>query len=547
MTGVVKDLLPNDRILVQMDNEDVKDLVEIEVSYVVKHFELGDHVSVREGIFRGKKGIVIKTEANKCRILSDLDSVEFWAVAKDISKTQDSASGIDAFGAYGVEDLVKLHEQRIGVIIFADHAFCTVLVAGGDPMKPELVKVTQQDILGKCETGRIGTTDKFNNRVMMGDIVDFVIGFDKRMSGTVKYVIQNYVFAKTKERNEHLGYICIHSKHCIVRGGHRNNSFSFPRGSVDGSRRGRTGRGRGRFLKGRNARNPFQDRVMVTITRGAHRGYRGRVKDETATHVRVELDAGSRIITLPKDDVEILDAERNWMAPAGGSWNVSGGLNDTVAYAAPKTPYGEHHPPGTPFLSNRDIMTSPKYTPVPELTPKAFEEAPMESDSDSEMRFGDEEAALSTTAAPKKDVKMLVPDVVEPPSVTLSSSEDAGMDLGSVSKAQVNDLVVCLSDGTFGIVKDVNEDLSQVEICRLQSDGEGRSFQPTGELRRVLISELKCIVPQKGDWLRVLEGVSMNSVGQMIAADGNDCIVRLQDVQIFSKQTVAVTLPPSSV
>jgi transcription elongation factor len=41
----------------------------------------------------------------------------------------------------------------------------------------------------------------------------------------------------------------------------------------------------------------------VTVKSGPYTGYKGRVKQETATHVQLELDAINRIVTVKKTDV----------------------------------------------------------------------------------------------------------------------------------------------------------------------------------------------------------------------------------------------------
>ena len=70
-------------------------------------------------------GMVIKIEAHKCLILSDLDKSEYWATAKNLPTTQQASFGCDQFGEYEVENIVELQQQQYGVTVFAVRDFCT--------------------------------------------------------------------------------------------------------------------------------------------------------------------------------------------------------------------------------------------------------------------------------------------------------------------------------------------------------------------------------------------------------------------------------------
>ena len=570
MTGIVTDITLDGKILVKMDNRDVSGYIPFIATDLVKRFELGDHVCVREGMHRGQLGMVIKIEDRKCLILSDLDKLEFWAAARDLSKTQESHHGYDHFGDYEVEDLVELQHHQFGVIVFADRDFCSILLAAGSPEKPEVKKTALQEIKCKCEARRNVTSDRYTNRITAGDIVDFTMGgaSTQKSSGTVKYVSSPYLFIKMKDRTALLGYVAIHSKMCVVRGGHcpamssdANIGLRSPaprqlEGSFRDGGRFRGGRmSRGRFFlrgRGRGYRGQ-RESIMVKVIRGAHRGYRGRIKDETATHLRIELDAGSRIITVLKDNVECLESNSGAYTTSNMhsdyGWNAQ---EKGSIFTPPKTPYGDNQPPTTPYSAGRGSNTSPDYRPSrppPAAEPETIQE---ETESDDELCF-DEGDPLPTAPPPKPKTP------IPPPSSQIDAEttpappplqETASMTpLSSLAQNQMTDLVVVLPDGSLGVTRDVSDPQAcEIEDVSVKEDIDERSLTPAGQKQRQSMNALKLTMPQKGDRVRVLEGMFADSIGQMIAVDGQDCIIRLDDgqIQIFASGTLAVTLPPSS-
>ena len=577
MTGIVTDIALDGKILVKMDNRDVSGYIPFVATDLVKRFELGDHVCVREGMHRGQLGMVIKIDDRKCLILSDMDKLEFWATARDLSKTQESHHGYDHFGDYEVEDLVELQHHQFGVIVFADRDFCSILLAAGSPEKPEVKKTALQEIKCKCEARRNVTSDRYTNRIKAGDIVDFTMGAStQKSSGTVKYVSSPYLFIKMKDRTALLGYVAIHSKLCIVRGGYRPPMTSdvniglrspAPR-QLEGSfheggrfRGGRMSRGRS-FLRGRGRGYRGQrESIMVKVIRGAHRGYRGRIKDETATHVRIELDAGSRVITVLKDNIECLESNTGGYSAANMhsdyGWNAQ---EKGTIYTPPKTPYGDNQPPTTPYSAGRESNTSPDYRPSrppPTAEPEAIQE---ETESDEDLCFDDGDPpppavppSKPKTPMPEPSPQIDIEETTTPASAPAAPpplQETAAMTpLSSLARNQMTDLVVVLPDGSLGVTRDVSDSQAcEIEDVSVREDIEERSLTPAGQKQRQSMNALKLTMPQKGDRVRVLEGMFADSIGQMIAVDGNDCIIRLDDgqIQIFSSGTLAVTLPPSN-
>eukprot|EP00210_Caulerpa_lentillifera_P002505 g2402.t1 len=570
-TGTVYGLCPNNMVSVDIDYKGVKEILQFNADVLVKNFAVGDYIRVHQGVHIGQLGVIIKVENEKCLVLADLDKHEFWVSAKDLSRTLDSSLSTELVGKYDVEDLVELENHQFGVITLSDKDTCHVLLAAGSPEAPEVRRLTPHEIKCKVEGIRKFTNDKFKNRVGVGDIVDFSLFSNSRKSGTVRYVCNPYVFIKMKNTTRNLGYVAILASSAQVRGGQktrfnpRSDSWSSEaEGGGRGSRGGRyflRGRGRGRYS--------HRASVMVKVIKGAHRGFRGRVKGETATHVRVELDAGSKIINLLKSNVECLedghsmDSYGSRQATTGGEgsfgqdWNWSGetsgelGASTGSLMTVPKTPYGSNHPPTTPYVS-RESMTSPRYTPMRDQG--VIKDT--NSDSDDDMRFGSSDpppVQVKSTTSPVQAIEsrgITSPD--QSPIMSFGGGAGTGKErsLNSLSSTTRLGVIVKSEHGVCGVTTAMLDDQrSEIEVLSITQGSEGRSFIRQGKKECLNNNILSLLTPEKNDWVHVLENSKENSVGQIVNIDGNECIVRLhgesEQIQVFPGDAIAVSLPIS--
>jgi hypothetical protein len=100
------------------------------------------------------------------------------------------------------------------------------------------------------------------------------------------------------------------------------------------------GVGRGRGVGGGRGRG-FQDALIgkrVRAKRGAYRGYVGLVQHATDTHVRLELDATNKVVTIRREIVDVddgLGARPRGLAAAGDARL----LPQTPMHAGSRTPW----------------------------------------------------------------------------------------------------------------------------------------------------------------------------------------------------------------
>ncbi|KAG2495630.1 hypothetical protein HYH03_006230 [Edaphochlamys debaryana] len=136
------------------------------------------------------------------------------------------------------------------------------------------------------------------------------------------------------------------------------------------------GRGGGGSFSGRSYQGGGNSQFIgkvVQVTKGPYNGYRGRVKQQTATHVQLELDAvAGRPVTVPMEYVQLGETPRAQPAGAGPATGYRGAPGGG-GYGGPggMRPGGDaRYPPQTP--SHPGLQTPAHYsmTPAhPSMTP----------------------------------------------------------------------------------------------------------------------------------------------------------------------------------
>lgn len=79
------------------------------------------------GKHSGNTGMVVKSENGVCVVFSDMTQKEFRAFARDLTESQEIATGQDKIGDYDLHDLVVLDHQTVGVIVHVEKDSCRVL------------------------------------------------------------------------------------------------------------------------------------------------------------------------------------------------------------------------------------------------------------------------------------------------------------------------------------------------------------------------------------------------------------------------------------
>lgn len=176
-------------------------------------------------------------------------------------------------------------------------------------------------------------------------------------------------------------------------GGGFNNSQGPAPGGGGGGFRPPVNRGGGGFSGASNGAVAQFNLVgkAVTVTGGQYRGYKGRVKHETATHVQLEMDAISgRIVTIKKELIGGAAAGAKGPGAAGG--RGPGGPGQRIPHPSVQerggNAYGTRtplHPSQTPLHPS---MTPAHYSMTPSHAPYTPAHAPTPSDDNYYMLGG---------------------------------------------------------------------------------------------------------------------------------------------------------------
>lgn len=304
-----------------------------------KRFLEGDHVKVINGKHKDETGLVIKISNSIVTIVSDLTLKEIVVFSKDLRAATEITSTVSVVGQYDIHDLVHIGYNNVGVIIKIDRDMCRVLDNYGKIQNVSFKR------LGQKLTRKPMGTDAHGNTIAIGDTVQ-TSGLQKK-KGIILHIYRGLVFMYSREYTDNEGVFYEKSENVVLISGKGvsninnkdNDGFAKPFGSFKNNfqHNGRNG-GNNRF--NRRRRNDSLAGKTVTISRGPFKGYLGIVKDSNEEQVRVELHTNSKVVSVPRDNIQIQG--ENYAASGNNNYgNYSGRISDggrTPMYSGAKTP-----------------------------------------------------------------------------------------------------------------------------------------------------------------------------------------------------------------
>jgi transcription elongation factor SPT5 len=203
------------------------------------------------------------------------------------------------------------------------------------------------------------------NEVSLNDIVEVFDGPLKGRSGTVKHIMRGFLFVQSREVPEHGGFTCVQARHCKVRGGRRLPGPAGAPGVLATPARAYAGAGaagggamgvmasparQGGFgapgaaggYTGRVAmrQDKLLENKVVDIRKGPYRGMRGRIVSATPTHVRVELEAQMKTVTVDRAHLPPGEGLVEGQHAARPGMGMGAGLGMGAAYGYGVAGYG---------------------------------------------------------------------------------------------------------------------------------------------------------------------------------------------------------------
>jgi transcription elongation factor SPT5 len=279
--------------------------VEAPVKTLRKRFKDGDSVKVLSGSKHADEtGMVIKIKDDKVVVLLDTNHTEVTVFSKDL--TEAKVSGMDTFSKYDLYDLVQMDASTVGVVIKAEKEHLRVLLQDGS------VRDTfPSQIASSLERRRHAVaTDRDGSEVRAEDTVKEFGGENRQ--GQVLYIHRNYLFIKSRTYHENAGVFVARSNNVTTvaaKGGRNANAGpDFTKMNPSLQRNGANGTGNNNPMP--PPKTMGRDRLLgktVGVKKGPYKGLMGIVKDTTDTAARVELHSKNKVITVPKDILNIKD------------------------------------------------------------------------------------------------------------------------------------------------------------------------------------------------------------------------------------------------
>ncbi|KAK9811747.1 hypothetical protein WJX72_009461 [[Myrmecia] bisecta] len=637
LMGKVHHLAEDGKVEVMPQMEGLTEVLTFDAAQLQKFFQSGDHVKVIHGKHEGVTGMVVRVEDGTCYVFADNTREEIRVFSRDLTESAEiGMTGLDTFGQYELHDLVVLDQQTAGIIVAVDKDTCRVLTNQGTPEKPDIRLCRLPDIKRKMITRKAVTQDKWMNPVNVGDIVNVEEGILKGKSATVKHIMRGSLFLQTREIPEHGGFVCVRARICRVRGGKAapigsasrgmgamlkspapyramqmgsggapvlsspsrigsSPGFGIGSGGFGGRAAGGLsgGGGGGGGFSGRTTARASDSLVgkMINIAKGPFRGYRGRVVSATDTHVRMELEAQYKTVTVKRDQLR------------GEDGLTSGPSDSRQQYGAPHAtpnPYGSRtpmhtgsatpghawgsatpsHPSMTPSYGSQTPLRDSAWNPVaqtplhPSMDPGSAA-TPMDAPipgaygGSSYAPYGNAYTPAETPAqTPGLDiggtpgtpgfghVRTPYADGATPVDHTPTYSPSMGPTPGTVATPELggtpgtpgldgmspgmdhggdhgqdwthwDSLAVQLPTGECGVVRNMAPD-GRCQVALGSLDAEGNlSVPPDAQLVPQNGSDLVLMQPRSKNTIKIVRGELRGQTGQLIGVDNTDGIVKL--------------------
>jgi len=596
---------------------DFKEAIGFAPRELYKWFDNGDHVKVLNGSHSGETGMVVNVEEGVCYVLTDQTKEEIKVFTRDLVEAVAAPTTADKIGDYDLFDLVVLDSQTVGVIVGIEKHTCRVLTNAGDQGKPDVRVCRLPDVKRKINNRRASAQDKARNEININDIVQVIEGPMNGRSGTVKHIMRGFIFIQSREFPEFSGYACVLARSCMVRGGlnrlqdtigsgvmatpHNSRILATPGfgGGITASparhsHRGGPAGGGGGGYAGRLSTQ--QDRQLegqdVKIKMGPYRGMKATIKSATATHLRVELDAQMKQVTVDRAHTTLQGRSAAPRAPmgmgmgvgtcggygmpmaapggrtpahwssggggGGGGFGGGGGVTATPAHYSNMPTATPLHPGMTP---GRDSVTkTPAYDP-------AWAATPAHPGLGGDDGYGAANDAYPSTipgyglSAPDTGNLPTIPAQggiapgyggtpasVYPasaggtPALTpaVAAAVESGGPIAGTSLQDWVGLEVKLPSGEHAAVRSVGTDgTASVQLGKPTPDG--KMVFTDGSMQSTPVADLKMIYATKGDNARVLLGEYRNSESIIDVIDAAEAFLKIKDlgVRVVPAQTCA--------
>lgn len=324
---------------------------------IVKIFEVGDHVEILSGKFKGLTGNIIKVEENVAHIISEDNKEEMQVLLNDVKYTtnvvviQPQSNSDNNRNDYTKHDLVILNDNKT-VAVIVSVLRDSVVVYDTEGYTKTVSKI---QILNKLNP-KGHTKNTYGQEIYPRCIVRVSDGIHKGQLATVKHVYNNFLFLFTEQQKENAGIFVEHINNCYFISANMydntrmlarfNNPVLAKANEEQLVSQNYTEDKEKKSFMPRQRTDPKSKRVQLigqtkTIIKGTWKGYQGSIISLTDKEARIELEAKPKTITVPIDFLNMDASERE-------------GFSSTIATG--KTP--NYRGANSPFYIN-----TPAYNP----------------------------------------------------------------------------------------------------------------------------------------------------------------------------------------
>lgn len=321
----------------------ISEKLEIPMEEAAKTFDIGDHVKVLGGVFRGETGTVLASRAVSDE--SDAESVPVFIATllldsgqktvdvfvKDLSKTTEVVTSVTSVDGYELHDLVEIkgiteNKPDAGCVVQLGQREISVLLTTG-----QIQKIPVQEIRGKANyRGATGMAVSQGVPLSVGDVVRVIQGAPGvlNLTGTIKHIYGMRLFLHSFAFQDNAGIFVVRPQQVVLAS--RRNAAAEQKVQVMTT----VGRVLGRPRPGQNSSLGR----TVRIIKGRWKSRIGMIRNETETHYSVELhQAQQKHVTLLKEECSVIGDEHGATggAPAPAQFLLGGGATPHLGGATP--------------------------------------------------------------------------------------------------------------------------------------------------------------------------------------------------------------------
>lgn len=321
LTGTVIEVSDNG-IKVQPMLEALSEPIDFMPNEIVKIFEVGDHVEILSGKFKGLTGNIIKVEENIAHIISEDNKEVMQVLLNDVKYTTNvvvkQPTSIFDHKEYNKHDLVILNDNKT-VAVVVSVLRDTVVVYDTEGHTKTISKI---QIANKI-TNRGHTKNAYGQEIYPKCIVRVSDGILKGQLATVKHVYSNFLFLYTEDRQENAGIFVEHINNCyFISANMYDNTRMLARFNNPVLAKANEEQlvsqnylEDKKPVQAKSRQDPKSKRINLigqtkTVIKGTWKGYQGIILGLTETMARLELSAKAKVINIPIDCLNIEAAER---------------------------------------------------------------------------------------------------------------------------------------------------------------------------------------------------------------------------------------------